>query len=223
MTSDYLMNYGAIENNIFLYPISSQLKSLRSNAFESDIEKYKFKSMLFDNGKQLITYVGRFVEEKGFDLFFNLAKKGLIDVNFIMIGGSEDQLNENLMSIPNLKIIEYSDSTLISKYLSVSDLHVIPSRSDVWNYTLVEAYSNATRVVASNKTGSALELLYMKDEFLFDYDDFDMMVKTIIRALKLTITNSEKKYYKEISDRYSSENMAKVINDSILTFAKREQ
>jgi glycosyltransferase involved in cell wall biosynthesis len=70
------------------------------------------------------------------------------------------------------------------KYLAASDLHLIPSRSDVWNYTLVEAYSMGTRVVSSNSTGSAIEVLYDQNNFMFSSNDFNDMIDKINRGLE---------------------------------------
>lgn len=215
--SNYLSYYGANHKNIDIYPISSSPYIEQSNFFSSDEERINFKSNVFKTEKPIITYVGRFVPEKGFDLFVDVVKSGMVDANFLLIGGQLDHINFQTGSHDNLKVLNHVSSIEVSRYLCASDLHVIPSRNDVWNYTLVEAYSMGTRVVASDKTGAAIEILYNKDNFMFPSGNVKSMISVINHALSYKIMDVEASYYLKISKKYSSENMAKTIHDILKT------
>lgn len=219
--SKYLVFYGANPKNIYQFPISSSAYIKPLSVFKSKKESDLFRTKLFNNNYPIVTYVGRFVYEKGFDLFLNLVQSEQVVANFLMIGGrleiSDDISNHN----KNLKVIDNVSSDDVKKYLYISDLHVIPSRNDVWNYTLVEAYNMGTRVVASSGTGAAVELLYNKDKFMFKINDFDEFIQSVKNGLETEKTNQESSYYLQMSMKYTSGNMAKSIHN-ILSLVDRD-
>lgn len=220
LATDYLMYYGADINNISQFPISSSPYTDILNVFSSDRESQAFKSTIFDDGKPIITYVGRFVNEKGYGLFYKLVKSGLIDANFLMIGGQLDHKNYPFNDYHNLKVIDHVSSEEVKKYLYISDLHVIPSRSDVWNYTLIEAYNMGTRVIASSGTGAAVEMLYNKDKFMFNVNDFDEFIQVVEIAIKSNKSAQEIQYYQQMSEKYTSKNMAETIHNILKSIEK---
>jgi glycosyltransferase involved in cell wall biosynthesis len=224
-TSKYLEYYGAKKDNIYNYKISSTSHINKDDVFLSYEDYMIYKSELFKNDKPIITYIGRFVHEKGFDLFIDLIVKGNVDANYLMIGGKLDSSNLviELAKLNNLKVIDHVSISEVYKYLKISDLHVIPSRNDVWNYTLVEAYRMGTRVISSDKVGAAQELLFDRENFMFHYDDFNRMLEVINFSLITNKNDLEINYYREISEEYSSENMAKSIYVVLLSKMVEQQ
>jgi glycosyltransferase involved in cell wall biosynthesis len=207
----YLIYYGALPKRIFHFPLASSQRKVLSDVFNSREELLKFKFSLFESSKPIITYVGRFVSEKGFDIFYDLVVSNRINANFIMIGGNLDINRINGLSNTGIKVLDQVNKEDVYKYLAISDLHIIPSRRDIWNYTLIEAYNMQTRVTASNHTGSAIELLFNKEKLLFNTNNIDELVGKVNYALMLDKTNDELDYYDSISNVYTSQNMAKTI------------
>lgn len=218
-TSKYLEYYGAKNANIYKFPISSTSNINKEDIFSSYEERNLYKSELFKTNKPIITYIGRFVHEKGYDLFIDLIVRGNLDANYLMVGGKLDSSNLGieLSKSNNLKVVDHVSISEVYKYLGISDLHLIPSRNDVWNYTLVEAYRMGTRVISSDKVGAAQELLFDREKFMFPYDDFKRMLEVINYSLNTHKNDTELNYYNEISKDYSSENMAKSICDILLS------
>ncbi len=140
-------------------------------------------------GKQLVLFVGRLTLQKGPDYFVKVAEKiceSTEDVYFV-ISGSGDMQEYLINEVARLKI---SDRVLFSGFLRgeelrevyrSADLFVMPSVSEPFGITPLEALANGTPVLISNQSGvSELVSHALKADF-WDVDD---MVNKILAALK---------------------------------------
>jgi glycogen synthase len=140
-------------------------------------------------GKQLVLFVGRLTLQKGPDYFVKVAKRicdTTEDVYFV-ISGSGDMEEYLINEVARLKI---SDRVLFSGFLRGEELHevyksadlfVMPSVSEPFGITPLEALANGTPVLISNQSGVS-ELV--SHALKADFWDIDDMVNKILAALK---------------------------------------
>ncbi len=139
------------------------------------------------NGKTVL-YLGRFTVQKGPEYFLHSAKK-VVDydpsVTFIMAGGGdmEQFLIEKAAELglgKNLLFSGFLRGSDIDKAYRMADLYVMPSVSEPFGITPLEAMRNKTPCVISKSSGVS-EVL--KHCFKVDFWDIDMMSNMILAAL----------------------------------------
>jgi glycogen synthase len=140
-------------------------------------------------GKQLVLFVGRLTLQKGPDYFVKVAKK-ICDVSeniYFVISGSGDMQQHLAEEIARLKI---SDRVLFSGFLRgeelqeiyrSADIFVMPSVSEPFGITPLEALANGTPVLISNQSGVSEVISHALKADFWDVDD---MVNKILAALK---------------------------------------
>ncbi len=140
-------------------------------------------------GKQLVLFVGRLTLQKGPDYFIKVAKKicDFTEDIYFVISGSGDMQEYLTEEVARLKI---SDRVLFSGFLrekelqeiyQSADLFVMPSVSEPFGITPLEALANGTPVLISNQSGvSELVSHALKADF-WDVND---MVNKVLAALK---------------------------------------
>ena len=174
---DVVEKFGVAKNKIKVLPNSV------SDVYESIIsEKPK------DN---TITYVGRLHHSKGVDILiraFSGVHTQFPDFKLVIIGNGEEKNNiENLVKELSLeKHIEFKGNLNKRKVLEVfknTYLAVIPSRSEAFGYTVIEAMSMKTLVIGANNTGIAEIIEDLKTGMLFHTGNSIDLAKKIIQAI----------------------------------------
>ncbi|WP_419770617.1 MAG: glycosyltransferase family 4 protein [Candidatus Marinarcus sp.] len=167
------------------------------------------------DGDFVLTFVGRIVKDKGINelvnVFMRLSKK-YENLKLLLIGDYEDELNP--LSSKSRKYIETEKKIVhlefqedIRKYLSISDLFVLPSYREGLPNVLIEAGSYGIPLLATNINGCNEVIINGKNGSLVNKKDEDSLYKAIEKFLV------DKEYYhfiknnvrKSIIDRYSQE------------------
>lgn len=122
------------------------------------------KELKIENCDFVLTYTGRFVEFKGYDLVikaFNLICNyhSELKIKLILIGGldplhpsgltNEEELN--LMNNPNIIFIGFTNK--VNKYLSITDVFVFPSLKEGIPVCILESLSMGVPVITSGARG----------------------------------------------------------------------
>ncbi|MBU0633203.1 glycosyltransferase family 4 protein [bacterium] len=163
----------------------------------------------------VITFIGRIVKDKGIDeliqVFMRLKEK-YKNMTLLLIGDYEDELNPISMDSKKYitiekRIIHRSFQEDIRKYLSISDLFVLPSYREGLPNVLIEAGSYGIPLLATDINGCNEVIINGKNGALVNKKDEDNLYKVMEKFLV------DKEYYhfiknnvrKSIIDRYSQE------------------
>lgn len=161
-TNEYLINYGAKENKIFLYPFTSIQKNEILDAPLSEHEKMILKDKLKINEKKVIISVGQFIYRKGFDILINSMLELPKEYGVYIIGGKPTyeylKLKEEY-NLKNLHFIEFKTKDKLREFYKVADLFVLATREDIWGLVINEAMAHGLPVITTNKCIAGLELI----------------------------------------------------------------
>jgi glycosyltransferase involved in cell wall biosynthesis len=210
----YLEYYGAKKERIYEYPFSSVTFShdeLRLLSKEEE-EKIKKKNSLRDI---VFLTVGRFVHLKGIDVAIEAFKEIKNDnVSLIIIGGGPLKSHyERLIKhhgIKNIVIKDFMQKNELINYFKISDVFLLPTRSDVWGLVINEALNFGLPVITTNKAGAAFNIVTENNGFVVNSDD----VSALSEKCEILINDAEKRMElsensKKISRLYTSNIMAK--------------
>lgn len=143
---------------------------------------------LFKRGRMVVLFLGRLTEQKGPVQFLHAAKKVLEqkkDVLFVMAGSGELQpllinLAIDLGIIDNVMFLGYVSDEDQKKLYAVSDVYVMPSTSEPFGITVLEAMSSGTPVIISRTAGVGE---VVKTALRVDFWDIHGMASKIIAVL----------------------------------------
>ncbi|HZX74428.1 MAG TPA: glycosyltransferase family 4 protein, partial [Cyclobacteriaceae bacterium] len=138
--------------------------------------------------KHIVTFLGRITYQKGPQYFIEAARKVLSqfpDAHFVM-AGSGDLLPEMMMRVARAKISSrfhftgFLKGEQIHQLWSVTDVYVMPSVSEPFGITPLEAIQAHVPVIVSNQSGVAE---VMKHAIKVDFWDTDALANAIMSVL----------------------------------------
>lgn len=143
---------------------------------------------LFKRGRKVVLFLGRLTEQKGPVQFLHAAKKVLEekkDVLFVMAGSGELQpllinLAIDLGIIDNVMFLGYVSDEDQKKLYAVSDVYVMPSTSEPFGITALEAMSSGTPIIISRTAGVGE---VVKTALRVDFWDINGMASKITAVL----------------------------------------
>lgn len=133
---------------------------------------------------KVVTFLGRITFQKGPDYFVEAAAKVLAkckDVRFVM-AGSGDMMNHVIRRVAKLGIADrfhftgFLKGTDVQKMFALSDVYVMPSVSEPFGISPLEAMRSNVPVIISHQSGVAEVLDYA---IKVDYWDVDAMADAI--------------------------------------------
>ncbi len=174
----------------------------------SESDKSKLKLDLNIDGKFVITYTGRFVQFKGFDLvyhsFIELVNEFPDKFALVLIGGKDpihitglSEIEENDLNI-NPNIVNVGFSSEVNKYLSISDVFLFPSRKEGLPVCIVESLSMGVPVVTLDERGNSDVITNNFNGYLVKYYSKSNAINAIAEKLKYLANNLD------TLDRFSS-------------------
>ncbi|MEK6705454.1 MAG: glycosyltransferase family 4 protein [Bdellovibrionota bacterium] len=138
---------------------------------------------------KIVLFLGRITFQKGPDYFVEAAAKvipAMPDVTFVM-AGTGDMLNPLINRVTDLGLEKHFVFTgflkgeEVERMFSVADLYVMPSVSEPFGITPLEAMNHDVPVIISKQSGVS-EIL--KNALKIDYWDVDKLAHLIISVLK---------------------------------------
>lgn len=176
--------------------------------------------------EQVVTFLGRVTYQKGPDYFVEAANKVLKknqNVRFVM-AGSGDMLNRMIRRVAELGISHkfhftgFLKGTDVNRMFQLSDVYVMPSVSEPFGISPLEAMRSNVPVIISKQSGVAEVLKYA---LKIDFWDIDAMADSIYGLLNYkALSNFFIKYGQEEVNNLKWENAAdgvKGVYESILT------
>ena len=169
---DYIILLNELDLKLANKFYKSKTLKLNSQGLGCDIERFDINKFSLSNmsddklklgidKKFVITYVGRFVEFKGFDIvikvFRNLSKKKPNQIALLLIGGIDPihttrLVNSELFELEN-GIVNIGFTSNIEKYLSITDLFFFPSKKEGLPICVIESLSMGVPVLSFKERG----------------------------------------------------------------------
>lgn len=160
-------------------------------------------------GKNMVTFMGRITYQKGPQYFVEAARKVLQrfpDTHFV-VAGSGDLLPSMIERIAGLKLSSNFHFTgflrgdQLDDVWSVSDVYVMPSVSEPFGITPLEAIRSGVPVIVSNQSGVSE---VMPDAIKIDFWDIEALAGAICsvlrhKSLAKTLKKQSKKTLKDIT------------------------
>lgn len=149
-----------------------------------------FQEMEVDRGvkEKVVTFLGRITYQKGPEYFIEAASKVLSrypDVRFVM-AGSGDMLNRSIRRVAQLKMATkfhftgFLKGDDVQKMFAHSDVYVMPSVSEPFGISPLEAMRSGVPTIISRQSGVAEVLTH---SIKVDYWDVDAMADAIYGLL----------------------------------------
>lgn len=140
-------------------------------------------------GKKIVLFVGRITLQKGPDYFVKMARK-VLDHNpdvYFVVAGSGDMQGQMMREAVALGVAEhllyagFVRGEELDRLYQSADLFVLPSVSEPFGITPLEAMANGTPVIVSKQSGVS-EII--KHVLKVDFWDTDMMASQVLTALR---------------------------------------
>ncbi len=209
------------------YGISPDKISVIYNAV-SKIENRKHKDTTDRNHKKTVLFLGRITFQKGPDYFVEAAAlvlEKMADVTFIM-AGSGDMTGQMMRRVNELGIADnfhftgFLQGQELEKAFAMSDLYVMPSVSEPFGISPLEAIAYDVPVIISRQSGVS-EIL--KHALKVDFWDVKEMASLIISILKHPALGETmaKEAYAELKDMQWKKAAEKIVSvyESLITTA----
>jgi glycosyltransferase involved in cell wall biosynthesis len=143
----------------------------------------------FKNGRRTVLFLGRLTEQKGPVQFLHAAKKVvqvMPDTLFLIVGTGEllpllINLSLELGISKNVSFLGYVSDSDQRKIYSASDLYVMPSTSEPFGITALEAMASGTPVIISRTSGVS-EVI--RSALRVDFWDINGMAEKMVALLK---------------------------------------
>jgi glycosyltransferase involved in cell wall biosynthesis len=218
--ADLIISVSNLTRNIIIerYGISPEKVFTVHNAVEPS--NYNDNQYTEKNVKEkIVTFLGRVTFQKGPDYFVEAAYKVLQkdkNVRFVM-AGSGDMLNRMIRRVAQLRISNkfhftgFLDAENVDKMFSMSDVYVMPSVSEPFGISPLEAMRSNVPVVISKQSGVSEVLKYA---LKIDFWDIDAMSDAIYGLLHYdALSRIFIKYGKGEVDSMKWDNAAKIVKE----------
>lgn len=169
-------------------------------AIHNGIDKSYYNSQKPSNkNHQTVLFLGRITHQKGPALFVDIAKKvldQLPDTQFVM-AGTGNLLKETIEKAAGLRIGKnihftgFLDQETVKKLYNLADVYVMPSVSEPFGLSCLEALSYDTPVVISKQSGVSEAL---RNVLCADFWDVNEMSAKILALLKYKALGTELLY-----------------------------
>jgi glycosyltransferase involved in cell wall biosynthesis len=147
-------------------------------------------------GKKIVLFVGRITIQKGPDYFIKVAKRVLeLDPNVLFIvSGSGDMEHQIIRLAADMglgdKIIfaGWLKGDDLLKLYRAADLYVMPSVSEPFGLTALEALANGTPILVSKQSGVSEVLTHALKSDFWDIDDMADKIVNVVKSNGLKST-----------------------------------
>ncbi len=150
----------------------------------------QLKKKLGIENKFILSYVGRHVGAKGYDLLKKYMNKILNNKNIVLVACGKE---EPMKGLKNKNWIEIGWTKDADSYINMSDIFVLPNRETYFDLVLLEVMSIGKIVIASRTGGNKYFEKY--DSGIFLYETEDEFIELVTKIKKMN--EEERKIYGE--------------------------
>jgi len=207
---DYELVNNMFRENTFKYNsygVGCDVYKFDKNRF-TEIDRLNLKENLNIDGKFVITYTGRFVDFKGFDLvyhsFLKLEEEFPCEVVLLLIGGRDPIHTTGLTKqeedylFNNKSIVNIGYTSEVEKYLAITDVFLFPSKKEGLPVCIVEALAMGVPVVTLDERGNSDVVKNDYNGYLVKSVSKSNDINQIVEKLKILHGNEN------ILDKFSS-------------------
>ncbi len=141
-------------------------------------------------GKKIVLFVGRITIQKGPDYFIKVAKRVLeYDANVLfVISGSGDMEHQIIRLAADMGLGDkvvfagFVRGDDLLKLYRAADLYVMPSVSEPFGLTALEALANGTPILVSKQSGVSEVLTHALKSDFWDIDDMADKILNVVRS-----------------------------------------
>ncbi|MEK7118589.1 MAG: glycosyltransferase family 4 protein, partial [Patescibacteria group bacterium] len=150
-------------------------------------------------GKKIVLFVGRITIQKGPDYFIKVAKRVLeFDPNILfVVGGSGDMERQIIRMAADLGLADnvvfagFVRGEELMRLYRAADLFVMPSVSEPFGLTALEALANGTPILVSKQSGVSEVLTHALKSDFWDIDDMADKIVNVLQSRGLHDTLGE--------------------------------
>ncbi|MBW2978156.1 glycosyltransferase family 4 protein [Candidatus Woesearchaeota archaeon] len=197
------------------YGIDPDKITVVHNAVEFNDKDYRHESFKIKETDKIVLFLGRVTMQKGPDYFLHAAKKTLeIDPNIkFIIAGSGDMLGQTIEQAAELGIADkilftgFINPYEVDRMYQMADLYVMPSISEPFGITPLEAMRNNTPVLISKQSGVSEVINHC---LKVDFWDIEQMANKMLGVLKYEEVSNNLKHHGSIEiKKFDWDNPAK--------------
>jgi glycogen synthase len=176
--------YGIEDDKIEVVHNGNDMRVRGSNTEETVSSLQIFK----DKGKDIVLFVGRITLQKGLEYFLHAAKTVLeYRPNAVFIVAGSGDMTEQMMRLTaqlgiskNVLFTGFLRGKELEEVYDIADLFIMPSVSEPFGLTALEAIDRDTPVILSNQSGVSE---VVKNALRVDFWDSDALADKIISVL----------------------------------------
>ena len=163
-SKEYLIHYGAKEENIYLYPYSSikEADILAKPLLEITKNALKEK-LLVPLNKHILISVGELNKRKNFEVLLEVIEKLGGDYYLIIIGDGKNKHHlEKIIkekALNNVLLRGFLPKREVFAYLKIADIFLFPTKYDIYGHVVIEALSQGVMVISSDNANAAIEII----------------------------------------------------------------
>lgn len=196
--------YFGVRNNQ-LYYVNHSIDDYRfSTERKEEVEILRKEYNILESDK-VILYVGKLEYKKGIDLLINVVKE-INEVSYKLIIVGDGQLKEVVQNNlgDNIIYVGLVNQSEMPLYYKLADVLVLPSRGpgETWGLVINEAMVNGLAIIASDKVGSAIDLVN-GNGYIFRIDKIYELKEVLIKVFNPEELPIMKQKSLEISKLYS--------------------
>ena len=161
-TTQYLLHYGAREEDIYFYPFSSLWQRDILETAVSREEKEALRRELGIMEPKVVLTIGQFIHRKGFDVLLHGAADLEPDTGIYIVGGEPTEEYLQLcrqLGLKNVHFLGFMKKEELIRHYKAADLFVLPTREDIWGLVINEAMACGLPVITTDKCVAGLELV----------------------------------------------------------------
>ena len=161
-TTQYLLHYGAREEDIHFYPFSSLWqRDILEEAVPPE-QKAELRRELGITEQKMVLTIGQFIRRKGFDVLLRAAASLEEDIGIYIVGGEPTQSYLQLcreLGLKNVHFLGFMKKEALVRHYMAADLFVLPTREDIWGLVINEAMAYGLPVITTDRCVAGLELV----------------------------------------------------------------
>ncbi len=195
---EYYKWVGFKEENIFFAPhaINESRFVVYTDELKRKVADFKSELKIPEN-HTVFLYTGKFEYRKNLQTLIQ-AKLNLKDqpCTLLMVGnGPDEEMLKNMASTdPNIRFVGFMNQSQMPMVYRSADVFVLPSVSETWGLGINEAMNCGLAIIASDKVGSAIDLI-TNNGYIFEAGNSDMLsvkMKELVQHNNILMEMKEK-------------------------------
>lgn len=211
-TTNYLVHYGAKEENVTHYPFSSLYERDILEAPVTREEKKELRRELEIPEENMVLVIGQFIHRKGFDVLMRAARDLDSGIGIYFVGGEATEeylgLREEL-GLHNVHFLGFQKKERLAQFYKAADLFVLPTREDIWGLVINEALAYGLPTITTDRCVAGLELIEDGvNGYVVPVENPDALAEKIQAVLSADLEKMGRAALEKVRP-YTLENMAK--------------